>query len=104
MTAEAHEGEIALFDCRKPHCCWCPDKVDLYWFHFNGASSKQYTEYLTERFGLVHEKQPMIFHRRRSGLFRSDFTISDVICVLKNTEWVLTLSWGSKRIDTKVCP
>ena len=98
MTAEAHEGEIALFD--KPHCCWCPDKVDFYWFHFNGASSKQYTEYLTERFGLVHEKQPMIFRRRRSGRFRSDFTISDVICVLKNAEWVLTLSWGSKRIDT----
>ena len=23
---------------------------------------------------------------------------------LKNDEWVLTLSWGSKRIDTKVCP
>ena len=104
MTAEAHKDEIALFDCRKPHCYWCPDKVDFYWFHFNGASSKQYTEYLTERFGLVHEKQPMIFRRRRSGLFRSDFTISDVICVLKNTEWVLTLSWGSKRIDTKVCP
>ncbi|MEF2863069.1 MAG: AraC family ligand binding domain-containing protein [Eubacteriales bacterium] len=104
MTAEAHEGEIALFDCRKPHCCWCPDKVDFYWFHFNGANSKQYTEYLTERFGLVHEKQPMIFLQRRSGLFRSDFTISDVICVLKNTEWVLTLSWGSKRIGTKVCP
>ena len=104
MTAEAHEGEIALFDCRKPHCCWCPDKVDFYWFHFNGASSKQYTEYLTERFGLVHEKQPMIFRQRRSGLFCSDFTISDVICVLKNTAWVLTLSWGSKRIDTKVCP
>ena len=103
MTAEAHEGEIALFDCRKPHCYWCPDKVDFYWFHFNGASSKQYTEYLTERFGLVHEKQPMIFRRRRSGLFRSDFTISDVICVLKNTEWVLTLSWGSKRIDTDGC-
>ena len=60
MTAEAHEGEIALFDCRKPHCYWCPDKVDFYWFHFNGASSKQYTEYLTERFGLVHEKQPML--------------------------------------------
>ena len=98
MTAEAHEGEIALFD--KPHCCWCPDKVDFYWFHFNGAGSKQYTEYLTERFGLVHEKQPMIFRRRRSGRFRSDFTISDVICVLKNAEWVLTLSWGSKRIDT----
>ena len=98
MTAEAHEGEIALFDCRKPHCYWCPDKVDFYWFHFNGASSKQYTEYLTERFGLVHEKQPMIFRQRRSGLFRSDFTISDVICVLKNTEWVLTLSWGSKRM------
>ena len=235
MTAEAHEGEIALFDCRKPHCYWCPDKVDFYWFHFNGAGSKQYTEYLTERFGLVHEKQPMLslkdqFHtvvhsaqygmstqfasmnehqisiavhsilgglasqtvrttvtsellapalayihghfaddislddlagmcgiskshfirsfkryvgctpheyllqyrlrqskrlllssdltverlprtaastvhrQRRSGLFRSDFTRSDVICVLKNTEWVLTLSWGSKRIDTKVCP
>ena len=98
MTAEAHEGEIALFDCRKPHCYWCPDKVDFYWFHFNGASSNQYTEYLTERFGLVHEKQPMIFRQRRSGLFRSDFTISDVICVLKNTEWVLTLSWGSKRM------
>lgn len=48
MTAEAHEGEIALFDCRKPHCYWCPDKVDFYRFHFNGASSKQYTEYLTE--------------------------------------------------------
>lgn len=60
MTAEAHEGEIALFDCRKPHCYWCPDKVDFYWFHFNGAGSKQYTEYLTERFGLVHEKQPML--------------------------------------------
>ena len=104
MTAEAHEGEIALFDCRKPHCCWCPDKVDFYWFHFNGVSSKQYTEYLTERFGLVREKQPMIFRQRRSGRFRSDFTISDVIYVLKNTEWVLTLSWGSKRIDTKVCP
>ncbi len=92
MTAEAHEGEIALFDCRKPHCCWCPDKVDFYWFHFNGASSKQYTEYLAERFGFVHEKQPMIFRQRRSGRFCSDFTISDVICVLKNTEWVLTLS------------
>ena len=102
MTAEAHEGEIALFDCRKPHCYWCPDKVDFYWFHFNGAGSKQYTEYLTERFGLVHEKQPMIFRQRRSGLFRSDFTISDVICLLKNAEWVLTLSWGSKRIDTDV--
>lgn len=60
MTAEAHEGEIALFDCRKPHCYWCPDKVDFYWFYFNGAGSKQYTEYLTERFGLVHEKQPML--------------------------------------------
>ena len=60
MSAEAHEGEIALFDCRKPHCYWCPDKVDFYWFHFNGAGSKQYTEYLTERFGLVHEKQPML--------------------------------------------
>lgn len=60
MTAEAHEGEIALFDCRKPHCYWCPDKVDFYWFHFNGAGSKQYTEYLTERFGLVHEKRPML--------------------------------------------
>ena len=53
-------AKIALFDCRKPHCYWCPDKVDFYWFHFNGASSKQYTEYLTERFGLVHEKQPML--------------------------------------------
>lgn len=104
MTAEAHEGEIALFDCRKPHCCWCPDKVDFYWFHFNGASSKQYTEYLAERFGFVHEKQPMIFRQRRSGRFCSDFTVSDVICLLKNAEWVLTLSWGSKRIDTKVCP
>lgn len=30
MTAEAHEDEIALFDCRNPHCCWCPDKVDFY--------------------------------------------------------------------------
>lgn len=60
MTAEAHEGEIALFDCRKPHCYWCPDEVDFYWFHFNGAGSKEYTEYLTERFGIVHESQPML--------------------------------------------
>lgn len=60
MTAEAHEGEIALFDCRKPHCYWCPDAVDFYWFHFNGAGSKEYTEYLTERFGIVHESQPML--------------------------------------------
>ncbi len=51
-----------------------------------------------------HSGRRRIFRQRRSGLFRSDFTISDVICVLKNTEWVLTLSWGSKRIDTKVCP
>ena len=60
MTAEAHEGEIALFDCRKPHCYWCPDAVDFYWFHFNGSGSKEYTEYLTERFGIVHESQPML--------------------------------------------
>ena len=60
MTAEAHEGEIALFDCRKPHCYWCPGEVDFYWFHFNGAGSKEYTEYLTERFGIVHESQPML--------------------------------------------
>lgn len=60
ITAEAHEGEIALFDCRKPHCYWCPDAVDFYWFHFNGAGSKEYTEYLTERFGIVHESQPML--------------------------------------------
>lgn len=60
MTAEAHEGEIALFDCRKPHCYWCPDEVDFYWFHFNGAGSKEYTEYLVERFGIVHESQPML--------------------------------------------
>ncbi len=60
ITAEAHEGEIALFDCRKPHRYWCPDEVDFYWFHFNGAGSKAYTEYLFERFGIVHESQPML--------------------------------------------
>lgn len=81
MTAEAHEGEIALFDCRKPHCYWCPDKVDFYWFHFNGAGSKQYTEYLTERFGLVHEKQPMLSlkdqvpHGRALGAVRHEHAV-----------------------------
>ena len=60
VSAEAHKDEIALFDCRKPHAYWCPDEVDFYWFHFNGAGSKEYTEYLTERFGIAHEGQPML--------------------------------------------
>ena len=60
VSAEAHKDEIALFDCRKPHAYWCPDEVDFYWFHFNGAGSREYTEYLNERFGIVHEKQPTL--------------------------------------------
>lgn len=60
MTAEAHKDEIALFDCRRPHLYWCPDEVDFYWFHFNGAGSREYAEYLLDRFGIVHESQPML--------------------------------------------
>ena len=41
---------------------------------------------------------------RRQVLCDGDGVGSGLICLLTHKEWVLTLSWGSKRIDTKVCP
>lgn len=53
-SARLTENQIGLFDCRVPHSYWCEEKVDFYWFHFNGCSSNAYTAFLHERFGLVH--------------------------------------------------
>lgn len=53
-------NQIALIDCRKPHRYWCEDKVDFYWFHFNGNSSQQYFAYLHDRFGIQHAGQHIL--------------------------------------------
>jgi len=65
VTASA--GSVVLLDCHTPHAYYCRDKVEFYWIHFSGCSSKQYCEYLTEQFGILHsgsqaEGMERLFH------------------------------------------
>lgn len=53
QRAIAHAGDILLVDCRYPHRYGCAEKGDFLWFHFRGASSTAYTDYLFQKAGLL---------------------------------------------------
>lgn len=46
------KDQIGLLDCRLAHAYWCENKVDFFWFHYNGAASEAYYSHLNSRFGL----------------------------------------------------
>lgn len=49
---EVAENQVMLLDCHEAHKYWCRKSVDFMWFHFNGNSSRAYTQYLTEQKGI----------------------------------------------------
>ena len=53
---------------------------------------------------LVRRIFGLLFRENADRKCGGDGVGSGLICLLTHKEWVLTLSWGSKRIDTKVCP
>ena len=84
IETELQADQIGLLDCRQPHAYWCEDTVDFLWFHFNGCSSRAYTDYLYQRFGYVHtgsHVQPLREHfitviRSTSGMLANEHHIS----------------------------
>lgn len=60
----ARTDEIALLDCRRAHRYYCTDQVDFLWFHFSGAGSGAYVQYLNERFGVVFSGKAVSALRR----------------------------------------
>ena len=84
IETELRADQIGLLDCRQPHAYWCEDSVDFHWFHFNGCSSRAYTDYLYQRFGYVHtgpHVPPLREHfitviRSTSGMLANEHQIS----------------------------
>lgn len=84
IETELRADQIGLLDCRQPHAYWCEDTVDFHWFHFNGCSSRAYTDYLYQRFGCIHtgpHVPPLREHfitviRSTSGMLANEHHIS----------------------------
>lgn len=60
----AQAGQIVLLDCRRPHVYYCLDDAEFLWFHFQGAGSEAYADYLLERSnGLFDSEEAAVLRR-----------------------------------------
>ncbi len=49
----AEKDQVALLDCTRPHAYYCKEHTDFLWFHYGGNSTRGYSDYLYEEFGVV---------------------------------------------------
>ncbi len=47
-------NQVALLDCTRPHAYYCKEPTEFLWFHYDGNSTKSYSEFLYEEFGMVY--------------------------------------------------
>lgn len=82
-TFPFHEGQALLVDCYKPHTYYATGDLEIFWVHFDGATSRQYLSLIYQNLGHVADmKNLLAFEKLLDKLISmlSSSNVSEPLC------------------------